>query len=91
MIDFTELTAEGVSRHFGRRRAISRISFQTHSGSILGLLGPNGAGKSTMLAMRCCVRAKGTSATARPRRSRRVRRCGDRSASSATTCSSTRN
>jgi len=51
MIDFTELTAEGVSRHFGRRRAISRISFQTHSGSILGLLGPNGAGKSTMLAM----------------------------------------
>ena len=51
MIDFTELTAEGVSRHFGRRRAISRISFQVHSGSILGLLGPNGAGKSTMLAM----------------------------------------
>ena len=51
MVDFTELTAEGVSRHFGRRRAISRISFQAHSGSILGLLGPNGAGKSTMLAM----------------------------------------
>jgi len=51
MIDSTELTADGVSRHFGRRRAISRISFQVHSGSILGLLGPNGAGKSTMLAM----------------------------------------
>ena len=51
MLDFTELTAEGVSRHFGRRRAVSRISFQAASGSILGLLGPNGAGKSTMLAM----------------------------------------
>ena len=51
MIDFTELTAEGVSRHFGRRRAVSRISFHAPGGSILGLLGPNGAGKSTMLAM----------------------------------------
>jgi heme exporter protein A len=51
MLDFTVLAAEGVSRHFGRRRAVSRISFQATSGSILGLLGPNGAGKSTMLAM----------------------------------------
>jgi heme exporter protein A len=50
-IDFEDLTAEDVSRHFGRRRALSRISFQTRSGSILGLLGPNGAGKSTMIAV----------------------------------------
>src|SRR5438552_690384 len=50
-IDFSELTAEDVSRHFGRRKALSRISFQTRTGSILGLLGPNGAGKSTMLAV----------------------------------------
>jgi heme exporter protein A len=50
-IDFSELTAEDVSRHFGRRRALSRISFQARSGSILGLLGPNGAGKSTMIAV----------------------------------------
>jgi len=48
-IDFDDLTADEVSRHFGRRRALSRISFQTRKGSILGLLGPNGAGKSTML------------------------------------------
>ena len=50
-IDFEDLTAEDVSRHFGRRRALSRISFQTGSGSTLGLLGPNGAGKSTMIAV----------------------------------------
>ena len=50
-IDFQELTAEDVSRHFGRRKALSRISFQTRTGSILGLLGPNGAGKSTMIAV----------------------------------------
>jgi heme ABC exporter ATP-binding subunit CcmA len=51
VIDFDVLTAENVSRHFGRRRAVSRLSFQVQRGSILGLLGPNGAGKSTMLAM----------------------------------------
>ena len=50
-LDFDDLTADEVSRHFGRRRALSRISFQTRKGSILGLLGPNGAGKSTMLAV----------------------------------------
>ena len=50
-IDFDELKAEDVSRHFGRRKALSRISFQTRTGSILGLLGPNGAGKSTMIAV----------------------------------------
>lgn len=50
-IDFDDVTAEDVSRHFGRRRALARISFQARKGSILGLLGPNGAGKSTMLAV----------------------------------------
>jgi ABC-type multidrug transport system ATPase subunit len=50
-IDFDQLTAADVSRHFGRRKALSRISFQIHGGSILGLLGPNGAGKSTMIAV----------------------------------------
>jgi ABC-type multidrug transport system ATPase subunit len=50
-LDFEDLTADEVSRHFGRRRALSRISFRTRKGSILGLLGPNGAGKSTMLAV----------------------------------------
>ena len=51
MLDFDDLTVEDVSRHFGRRRAVSRISFLAARGSILGLLGPNGAGKSTLLAL----------------------------------------
>ena len=50
-VDFDHLSVEDVSRHFGRRRAISRITFRAERGAILGLLGPNGAGKSTMLAM----------------------------------------
>jgi len=40
-----------VSRHFGRRRAVSHVSLDLRSGDILGLLGPNGAGKSTLIGM----------------------------------------
>jgi heme ABC exporter ATP-binding subunit CcmA len=49
--DFDHVAVDDVSRHFGRRRAVSRVSFTARSGAILGLLGPNGAGKSTLLAM----------------------------------------
>jgi heme exporter protein A len=49
--DFDHLAVEDVSRHFGRRRAVSRITFRADRGGILGLLGPNGAGKSTLLAI----------------------------------------
>ena len=50
-LDFDVLLVEEVSRHFGRRRAISRVTFSATRGTVLGLLGPNGAGKSTMLAL----------------------------------------
>jgi heme exporter protein A len=50
-LDFDEVAVEDVSRHFGRRKALSRISFAARAGSIVGLLGPNGAGKSTLLAI----------------------------------------
>jgi ABC-type multidrug transport system ATPase subunit len=50
-IDFDTLFVDDVSRHFGRRRALSHVSFQTARGIVLGLLGPNGAGKSTMLGL----------------------------------------
>ena len=51
MIAFDDLAVDDVSRHFGRRKAVSRITFRATRHTILGLLGPNGAGKSTMLAM----------------------------------------
>ena len=50
-VDFDDLAVENVSRHFGRRRALSRVTFRATRGTVLGLLGPNGAGKSTMLAL----------------------------------------
>jgi len=51
MADFDAVALVDVSRHFGRRRAVSHVSLAARSGDILGLLGPNGAGKSTLLGM----------------------------------------
>jgi heme exporter protein A len=48
-VDFERLTVDGVSCHFGRRRALTRVSFGCAAGEIAGLLGGNGAGKSTLL------------------------------------------
>lgn len=38
-----------VSRTYGRRRALARVSLEAQAGRVLGLFGPNGAGKSTLL------------------------------------------
>ena len=48
---FDRVSVEDVSRHFARRRAVSRVTFHASQGQILGLLGPNGAGKSTLLSL----------------------------------------
>jgi ABC-type multidrug transport system ATPase subunit len=48
-MDFDSVSLAGVSRHFGRRRALSQVSLTARSGDIVGLLGPNGAGKSTLI------------------------------------------
>jgi ABC-type multidrug transport system ATPase subunit len=49
--DFLELSIREVSRNFGRRRALLRVSMECRAGEIVGLLGPNGAGKSTLLSV----------------------------------------
>jgi len=51
MMDFSDVRLVDVSRHFGRRRAVSHVSLTASSGDIIGLLGPNGAGKSTLIGM----------------------------------------
>jgi heme ABC exporter ATP-binding subunit CcmA len=51
ILDFEEVTVRDVSRHYGRRRALSRVSLECRAGEVLGLLGPNGAGKSTLLSI----------------------------------------
>src|SRR5262245_59099749 len=48
-VDFDVVSVQGVSRHFGRRRALARVSIDCRAGQIVALLGPNGSGKSTLL------------------------------------------
>ena len=47
--DFDSIQLNDVSRHFGRRRALSHVTLMARRGDIIGLLGPNGAGKSTLI------------------------------------------
>jgi ABC-type multidrug transport system ATPase subunit len=47
--DFDRIRLTDISRHFGRRRALTRITLDAAAGDIIGLLGPNGAGKSTLI------------------------------------------
>lgn len=49
--DFTSLSFTSVSRHFGRRRVLNKITLRCEAGEIVALLGPNGAGKSTLLSI----------------------------------------
>jgi heme ABC exporter ATP-binding subunit CcmA len=49
--DFDSVQLHDVSRHYGRRRAVSHVSLTLARGDIVGLLGPNGAGKSTLVGM----------------------------------------
>src|SRR5215471_3515569 len=51
MIEFDDVQLVDVSRHFGRRRAVSHVSLAARAGEVVGLLGPNGAGKSTIISM----------------------------------------
>ncbi|MFE9426863.1 ATP-binding cassette domain-containing protein [Kitasatospora sp. NPDC006697] len=46
MIEATELT-----KRYGGRTAVDRLTFTVHPGRVTGFLGPNGAGKSTTLRM----------------------------------------
>jgi lipooligosaccharide transport system ATP-binding protein len=45
------VAVDEVSKHFGARTAVDRVSLTIPSGACFGLLGPNGAGKTTTLRM----------------------------------------
>ncbi|WP_328472981.1 ABC transporter ATP-binding protein [Actinoplanes sp. NBC_00393] len=47
------LTAEGLTKRYGRRTALSDCTLDIPAGHVVGLVGPNGAGKSTLLQLAC--------------------------------------
>jgi len=54
----------GLSKTFGKLRAVDNVSFEVKTGEIFGFLGPNGAGKSTTINMLTTL-MKPTSGSAR--------------------------
>jgi ABC-type multidrug transport system ATPase subunit len=47
------IEVRGVSRDFGKVRALDKVSLTVARGEIYGLLGPNGSGKSTLIRILC--------------------------------------
>jgi ABC-2 type transport system ATP-binding protein len=45
------ISIQGVSKVFGRQKALDNVSFDIPAGSVFGLLGPNGAGKTTLFSI----------------------------------------
>jgi ABC-2 type transport system ATP-binding protein len=43
------IVADQLSKRYGARLAVDRVSFTVEAGEVMGLLGPNGSGKTTIL------------------------------------------
>ncbi len=43
------ITVEGITKFYGKHKALDKVSFSIEKGEIVGFLGPNGAGKSTLM------------------------------------------
>ena len=50
----TMIEAQGLTKFYGQKRAISNVTFTVDRGEILGFLGPNGAGKTTTMKILTC-------------------------------------
>ncbi len=51
------IAVQNLTKSYGTQKAVDTISFQVHTGEILGFLGPNGAGKTTTMKILTCFMA----------------------------------
>ena len=47
------IEVDNLSKKFGDKTVVDRVSLQVHRGDIFGFLGPNGSGKTTTIRMLC--------------------------------------
>ena len=45
------IAVKEISKRYGTQLAVNKVSFEVHTGEIVGFIGPNGAGKSTTMKM----------------------------------------
>lgn len=51
--DAVVVDVSGLTKHFGDKTAVDKLSLQLRRGEIFGFLGPNGSGKTTSIRMLC--------------------------------------
>ncbi|MBC7190318.1 ATP-binding cassette domain-containing protein [Candidatus Aerophobetes bacterium] len=49
------IEVKGLTKYYGRIKAIEDLTFEIEKGEIVGLLGPNGAGKTTCMRILTCI------------------------------------
>lgn len=49
------IEVKGISKCYGKVRALSEVSFSVNEGEIFGLIGPDGAGKTTLFRLLCSL------------------------------------
>ncbi len=64
------MAVRGLTKRFGARTALDRISFELFPGEVVAIIGPNGAGKTTLLSILAGV--------LQPTEGEVVRRAGER-------------